>query len=311
MSNNRVYLLMVLTCIFWAGAFVAGKLSAQEFPAVSLTFFRFLIALPFIFLILIRLQPSAWKPTRKQWPPLILLGIAGTFFYHILFFSSLKYTSAINSSLIGSSLPMVTTFISVLFFQEKMSLVRLAGVLLAFSGVILTITNGDRQVLANLSFNTGDLIMFLAICCWALYMALSRKFMQDYRLSPIMLTAYTFLVCTLASAVFVPWEGPAAYLPGTTLKGWLAVIYMAIFPSVLGYLIQSMAVEKIGAARTSIFVNLVPVFTIILAMVILGEEPGLFKLFSTLIIISGVYITSQRGTPGKRMFKKAVYRAGS
>lgn len=308
MSNSRIYFLMVLAALFWSGAFVAGKLSVQEFPPVSLTFFRFIIALPFIFFILKRQQPGNWAPARAQWPPLIFLGIIGTFLYHVLFFSCLKYTTATNSAIIGSALPMITTLITVLFLHEKTSLLRTAGIITAFFGVLLTITSGDLQVLTTLQFNTGDIIMLLAVICWAVYMALSRRFMQTYGFSPLMLTAYTFLVCTVASAVFVPLERPLEYLPGTTLKGWVLVMYMAVFPSVLGYLIQLTAVQKIGAPKTSVFVNLVPVFTIILSLIVLGEKLVPFKLMSAFIIIAGVYITNR---PEKNTGQKGALEAVS
>lgn len=86
MSINRIYLLMILATLFWSGAFITGKLAVQEFPVFTLTFFRFLIALPFIFIILKKMEPAGWLPSKRQWVPLIILGFLGTFLYHGLFF---------------------------------------------------------------------------------------------------------------------------------------------------------------------------------------------------------------------------------
>ena len=83
------------------------------------------------------------------------------------------------------------------------------------------------------------------------------------------------------------------YLPEVTWKGWSSVLYMAIFPSVIGYLVQQMAIKEIGASRTAAFVNLVPGFSIILSGIILGEEITMFKLLSGAIIISGVYLNTR------------------
>lgn len=292
LSEQAVYGLMVCTALFWSGAFITGKMAVQQFPAFALTFFRFLFALPFIFAILYVKQRQAWLPSRRQWRPLLVLGTVGTFLYHGLFFSSLHYTTAINSSLIGATNPMVTALLAAAFFHDRLGWRRTAGIFLSFGGVFLTITRGDWQVAATLQFNTGDIFMFAAVWSWAVYSVLSRGYMKQYELTPLMVTAYTFLVCTLVSVPFVLWERPAAYLPFTTWGGWLAILYMAVFASVLGYLFQLIAIQKIGAPKTAIFINLVPVFTMLQAQLILGETVTWLQLVSAGVIIGGVYLTT-------------------
>ncbi|WP_088228335.1 DMT family transporter [Desulfosporosinus sp. FKB] len=293
MSDKKVHLLMVLTSIFWSGAFITGKIAVGEFPPFALTFFRFLFALPFIFAILYLREPGNRIPRGKQWLPLLLLGFIGTFCYHSLFFTSLKYTSAINSSLIGAMNPIVTTFLAVLFFAERLTPSRLLGLILSFLGVFFVITNGDLQLVSQMRFNKGDIVMLVAVCCFAVYSLLSRRFMKRYNLSPLMVTAYTFLICVIISFPFFLWEKPSAYLASTSASGWLSILYMSVFASVLGYLIQMVAIQRIGAPRTAIFVNLVPIFTIIQSVTILGESVTLFKLLGAAIVISGVYLTTR------------------
>jgi drug/metabolite transporter (DMT)-like permease len=292
MSKNRVYILMVLAAIFWSGAFITGKIAVREFSALSLTFFRFLFALPLIFLILRIREPEKWKPQKTQWVPLITLGIIGTFLYHALFFSSLKYTTAINSSLIGAMNPMVTTFLAILFFREKVTPLRILGILLSFIGVFLIVTNGDLQILTTLRFNYGDILMFIAVWCWATYAVISRRYMQKYQLTPLMTTAYTFLVCTIVALPLFLWEKPFNII-NISLAGWLSILYMAIFASVLGYMFQLLAIQYIGAAKASIFINLVPIFTITQSLLILHEPFSVFKFISGGIILIGVYLASR------------------
>jgi len=284
---------MVLAALFWSGAFITGKLAVREFPPFALTFFRFLLALPVIFLILYKRQPGEWVPKKEEWPPLIMLGIIGTFLYHVLFFLALKYTTAINSSLIGATNPMVTSLLAALLFSERLSFSRTMGVLISFTGVFFIVTNGDWNVVAGFRFNPGDVLMFVAVFSWAVYSILSRKVMGKYQLSPLTVTAYSFLVCVVFTVPFVVWEKPMTYLPSTTTGGWLSVLYMAIFASVLGYLIHMTAVQKIGAPKAAIFINLVPVFTISQSVFLLGESFSWFKLASTVIIVAGVYLTSR------------------
>jgi len=293
MSDKQIRLLMVLTTIFWSGAFITGKIAVGQFPPFALTFFRFLFALPLIFIIYYVREPGNLLPRGKQWPPLILLGFVGTFCYHALFFSSLKYTTAINSSLIGAINPMVTTLLAALFFSEQLTPRRLFGIFLSFSGVFLFITNGDLQLISQFQFNKGDLLMLIAVCCFAVYALLSRRYMKQYQLSPLMVTAYTFLICVVISVPFVLWEKPSTYLFSATASGWLSILYMSVFASVLGYLIQMVAIQRIGAPRTAIFINLVPIFTIIQSVTILGESITLFKLIGAAIVITGVYLATQ------------------
>ncbi len=290
MSEKHVHMLMVLTAVFWSGAFITGKIAVQEFPAFALTFFRFLFALPFIYLILYTREPQNLLPHGRQWLPLVILGFIGTFCYHVFFFTSLKYTTAINSSLIGAMNPMITTLLAALFFHERLTTGRVCGIALSFSGVFFVVTNADMRVISGFHFNEGDLLMLVAVCSWAVYSLLGRRYMKQYDLSPLMVTAYTFLVCVALSIPFVTWENPASYLMSTTMGGWMSILYMSVFASVLGYLIQMIAIQRIGAPRAAIYINLVPVFTIIQSVTILGETITIFKLIGAATIISGVYL---------------------
>ena len=296
MSDNRVCLLMIFAAIFWSGAFITGKIAVQEFPIFALTFFRFLMALPFIFGLLYTREKERWLPQSRQWVPLVILGIIGTFCYHVLFFSSLRYTSAINSSLIGATNPVLTCLMAALFFNEKLTRKRILGIIFSFAGVFLTITNADWQLISTFSFNPGDILMFSAVFCWALYALLGRGYMQQYALTPLMVTSYTFFICVIISIPFVLWENPASYLARTSVNGWLSILYMSIFASVLGYLSQMFAIERIGASRTAVFVNLVPIFTIIQSVLILGESFTLFKCVGACSIILGVYLATRSDT---------------
>ncbi len=294
MSDKQVRLLMVLTSLLWSGAFITGKLSVQEFPPFALTFFRFLFALPFIFIILYVREPKNLFPRGQQWRALILLGFVGTFCYHAFFFTALKYTTAINSSLIGAINPIITTILAVLFFSERLTPWRVFGIFLSFSGVFIFITNGDLQLISQFQVNWGDLLMLMGVFCFSLYALLSRRFMKQYQLTPIMVTAYTFLICVVISIPFVLWENPVTYLSATTARGWLSILYMSVFASVLGYLFQSIAIQRIGAPSTAVFINLVPIFTIIQSITILGESITSLKLICAAIVITGVYLATRQ-----------------
>lgn len=276
---------MVLAAIFWSGAFIAGKFSIEEFPVFSLVFFRFLIATAIIFVIMIRVEDN-WKITKKDLKMFLTLGIVGMVGYHVFFFLSLKFTTATNSSLIGAINPIVTTVLACIFLKEKVNRKNIIGILMSLLGVILITTNGNLSLLLSLKFNIGDILMIIAVICWASYGILSKKALEVY--SPIKITSYAFLTCTIILVPFVILEKPWTFIQDTTINGWISILYMAIFPSVFGYLIQQMSNKKIGPTKTSLYINLVPVFSMILAFFILGEEISIIKIGAGILIISGI-----------------------
>ena len=290
MINKLDRYLMVIATFFWAGAFIAGKFSVKEFPPSSLTFLRFFFASLVIFPILIKKEEN-WKIERSQWKTFIVLGIVGMVGYHILFFKSLKYTTAVNSSLIGATNPIITTILAVIFLKEKIKFKNIISILVSFVGVVLIITNGSIDAILNFKINMGDILMIVAVVCWAIYSILSKK--ASISFSPIKITSYAFLVCVIVLTPFFILEKPWIYIPKTTVRGWLSILYMSIFASVGGYLIQQISIKNIGPSRTSLYVNLIPVFSMILAFFILGEKIILIKVFAGLLIGAGVFLNSK------------------
>lgn len=293
-NNGKIYFLMVLASFFWAGAFVAGKLSVPYIPVFSLTFFRFLLATMVLYVV--RKKSKLWggyEFSNADIPVFLFTGIVGMVFYHLFFFTALSYTTAINSSIIAAMNPVITVIIGYLFVKQKITFRMLIGILISFAGVMLTITGGEFEVFEKLKFNPGDIIMLVAVISWASYSVFSRT--KGGRFSAIVLTYYSFLVCTIICFPLFLTDKPWQWLDKVPLIAIVAVIYMSIFASVAGYLIQQMSIRQIGTAKTSIFVNLVPVFSIALSTIILGEEVKLIKIITAAIIISGVYICQTSG----------------
>lgn len=288
MSNRKIYLLMVLSTFFWAGAFIAGKLSVPFIPAFTLTFLRFLIATTILYFVVKYKDKSNYKLTKKDIPIFLFTGIIGMFGYHIFFFTALKYTTAINSSVIGATNPIITTILCIIFLKDKITFKRALGIILSFTGVFLTITNANLSTIYNLSLNKGDLLMLIAVCMWAAYSVFSKKVMHKF--SPLILTFYSFLFCTVILIPFVLYERPWLFMGQVPYYSFLAVVYMSIFASVIGYLVQQMSIKQIGPSKTSVFINLVPIFSIVLSVTILKESISTIKIFTTLLIITGVYI---------------------
>jgi drug/metabolite transporter (DMT)-like permease len=282
--------IMIIAVLFFAGAFIAGKFSIAEFPVFSLVFFRFLIATVVIFCIMIVVEKD-WKIKKEEVPLFLTLGAIGMLGYHVLFFLSLKYTTATNSSLIGATNPLVTAILVTIVFKERLKSKNIFSILIALFGVILIITNGDINVLLNLKVNHGDLLMFTAVFLLVIYAMISKKALKKH--SPIKITSYAFLFCVILLIPFVIMEKPMEFLPKVSFNGWMSVIYMAICSSVVGYLIQQISLKRIGVSKTSLYMNLVPVVSMILAYFMLGESIGIIKILAAACIITGVIINTR------------------
>ena len=278
---------MFISTWFWAGAFIAGKYCAPYIPPFALVFMRFLIAA-------VVLKAALWvfpieqkyKIQKEDIKLQILLGIIGMFGYHVIFFASLHYTTAINASIIAASNPMLTVLFGALIFRQYMTKQVIIGVLLSFTGVFMTITGLKWDVIKNLAFNSGDLLMLVAILLWCTFLLLGKK----SRIPPIRLTLNNFTIAALVSFPFFILKAPLSWLPAVTPAAWIAVVYMAICPSVFSYCVLQIAVKEIGAQRASVFANFVPAFSMILAVLILGENFEIIKLLTMVLIVAGVII---------------------
>lgn len=293
-SDRRTYYLMIISTFFWAGAFIAGKIGVREFSPMMLTFLRFSIATAIVFPLMIIKEPGKWQIRREDWLVLFAVGFLGMFAYHVLFFTALKYTTAINSSMIAAASPLITSIFSALLVGEAFTSKRFGAVALAILGVGIIMTDGDPEVLRSLSFNPGDIWMLSAVVCAALYAVLSRKLRGKY--SPLAITSWSFLICVVLLVPFVSGDLRGTFESGASLKGWSSVLYMAVFPSVVSYLLQQISIRDIGPSRTMAFVNMVPVFSMAMAFLILGETITTVKIIAVLVIIAGVSINSRLKT---------------
>jgi drug/metabolite transporter (DMT)-like permease len=211
--------------------------------------------------------------------------------YHLLFFGALKYTTATKASMINAVNPLITAFLASFFVNEKLNGKKIVLIIMAFLGVVLTIIDWDFSKIFNMSFNLGDLLMLLATICWAIYSVLVKKTMKNY--TPIKLTTYTFLSCVIMLFPFAIKEIIFDNALMVGIKPYFAVLYMGIFPTVLGYTIQQVSIKEIGAGKTSLFINLVPVFSTLMAVAFLHETVKSVNIISGMMIITSVIIYSR------------------
>jgi drug/metabolite transporter (DMT)-like permease len=269
--------LAVLTSLLFAGSFVAGKYATAELEPLSITLFRYLIALAVLqgFVIWFRADLSLrhrlpdGSPDKTQgklhWRhigALFLTGTLGVVGYHFFFFLALRYTETTNTAIINAFNPVVTGFLAAIFLQERLSWRNYGGGVLAIVGVLILLTQGNLIKLFHLDLNQGDLLMVCAVLCWAVYANLLRYLGRTY--SGLTMSYYGALFGVLQLLVL---SGPE--LLGMAMPSWpaiLGIVYMGVGASGIGYLLFTLSTQRIGPTRsTSIVYSGVPIWVALLA----------------------------------------------
>lgn len=289
---GQPYLLLVLTTFFWGGNFAAGRAAAGHVPPVTLALIRWTLA----FLILL---PFAWPHLRRDWPTirrnlpfLTLLAATGIAAFNTLLYVGLEHTTAIKAALLQSSQPLLIGIWSFVLFSQMLTGKQVVGIVISSLGVIGIITEWSPEVLLGLELNIGDLVVFAACVCYALYSVLLRRLPQMHWTS---LLSSTFLIGVVILVPFWAWEMAAGRFPELNASTLGIAAYVAIFPSIGSYLFYMRGVQLVGPNRAGPFLHLVPVFATMFAIVLLGEQLRLYHLASFALIFLGITIATRRG----------------
>ncbi|HBH13092.1 MAG: hypothetical protein XD91_0667 [Clostridiales bacterium 38_11] len=287
-NETKMTLLMLMATVFWAGAFITGKMGVYALSPLVLTFLRMFFAAIIIFPIMVLNEKDNWRIKLSSVKYAVLTAGVGMIGYHMFFFYALRYTDASKASMINAVNPLLTALMAVIFLGEKLTPRKIFFILTAFAGVVLTLSNWNLQRIISFDLNLGDLLMLCGATMWATYGIIVKRIMPFF--TPLKLTTYTFV---FSAIMLFPFTAKELISLDYIRIGWmpfLAVLYMAIFPSVIGYTIQQMAIKELGARKTALFINLVPVISTIFAIIFLGEKLFKLNLVSGAIIIVSVIL---------------------
>ncbi|GAA3961267.1 DMT family transporter [Allohahella marinimesophila] len=287
------YLGLTLTALFWAGNAVVGRSVVDTIPPLSLSFYRWTIAL----CILLPLGlPGVWRQRHvvlaHKWSLLLLSALSVGAFNTLLYLSALS-TTALNISLVASTIPIMIAFLAWLILGDRLRLPQTLGIVLAMLGILVVISRGDWATLTELNFHLGDVIMIAAVSCWGLFSVLLRR--QAVPLEPI---AFLTVQVALGVLVILPFYLvdllfiSGGFIVDATVVPPLA--YVAIFPGLLAYAFWNNGVHTIGPSRAAIFMYLSPIFTAILAGLFLGERMSIFYIAGGALILAGLQLTTRR-----------------
>ncbi|GAB6191204.1 DMT family transporter [Desulfocastanea catecholica] len=284
------YFSLVFTMLLWGGTFIAGRLLADSVAPASAAFLRFVIASSAMLVVTLLVEKKLLWPPKMQWLPLILLGMTGVFAYNVFFFNGLHHISGGRASLIISCTPLVITIFATFFLRERLTALKSCGVLLSLSGAVTVISNGHPGALFTGGFGPGEQALLGCVLSWSAYSIIGRSVLQT--LSPLSAVCYSSMIGTLLLAVPAAREGLFSRLSTITSVDWTSLAYLGFFGTAIGFSLYYQAIKKIGATRAGIFINLVPLFSILLSWLILGESVKPVVLAGGLLILTGVSLTN-------------------
>jgi len=282
--------MMLLPPLFWGGNAVAGRMAAGLVPPLSLAFWRWLFA----FLLLLPFGlPRVLAQTdrvRRHWKLLCLLSLSSVTAYNSFLYVALTTTTAVNATLVSAAIPVGIVSLSWLWFREGVGLRQAAGIILSLGGVLLVIARGDLQALLSLSLHVGDLWALAAVASWSLFSVVLRRYptgLDSLALLTVQVGLGTLFILPL-------YLGELAMGKSFDLS-WTAaglIAYVAVFPSLVAYGLWNLGVTRLGASSAGLYVNLIPVFTALLAIPMLGESFHWFHGFGMALIFVGIWLAT-------------------
>jgi drug/metabolite transporter (DMT)-like permease len=289
-TKLSISIILVLVSFVWAGSFIVVKTITEEINPIDLGFLRFLIATPLMFLILLIRKKRVHIPL-KELPSLSILGLTGVTLLYIFQFVGINYTNASTSAVLINTNVIFIALLSAFILKETLSKKRITGISLSFFGVIIIVLSNLQEENFNLNniFFIGSILILLSALCWAIYSIVGKQLLKKY--DTLTVTTYAFGLGILFYIPFI-FSDIISTIQKISLNGVIAILYLAILCSIFGYMGWYYALKKIEASKAAVFLNLIPLFAIIMSY-FLGENIAIFFLLGATLIIYGVYLTQK------------------
>ena len=280
------WLWLVSAPLFWAGNFIVGRALRGDAPPVTLNFWRWALALA----LLVPLSLGQLRRHRaallRAWPLVLALGLTGIALYQVLAYYALSLTTALSAALVGATAPLAIALCAWAAYHDPITPRQGIGLLAALAGAVIVITRGDIGALLVLRLGQGELLMAAAVGVWAVYSVLLKR-------APAGVPALTLLTASAIAglALMTPaylWQLAAGERLAISAATLLGVGYTALFASVLAFLAWGRGVAALGPSRAAGFINLLPIFTALLSVALLGEQIAPFHLAGAALVFLGV-----------------------
>ncbi|MEQ1144048.1 DMT family transporter [Acinetobacter soli] len=285
------FLLPLIAVLIWSMNIAVTRYAVDLIEPASISFYRWLIA--FIVLTPFMLF-KVWAQralVRRHLGQLAVLSAFGMVLYQGLSYTAAHYTTATNMGIVNAFIPVFTIFVSMLILKDIPNRFAIVGSIISFLGLLYILGKGDFTTLLNVGGHSGDLLMVVAVFFYAFYGVFLKKWQLKI---PLLISLYVQIGFALLYHIpFLMYFG----LDAINAQNAPSLLYAGIFPSLLAPLLWMLAVQHIGPNRTSIFMNLMPVFTAIIASLWLAEQWTLFHTIGGMMILVGIVMAQKKNAP--------------
>lgn len=290
----------ILATLIWSGNFIVARGMIREVPPISLAFFRWVTASIVITIISWKHLKTSIDLLKKHWQYLLLVAFFGITTYNTLIYVAGQYIPAINLALIGTtSSPVFSIILAAIVLKEQLSTLRLAGLFLCIAGILTLLSKGSINTLIHFHFSPGDWWILTAALMFAVYNILVRK--KPSAIGPLPFLWVTFILGTLMLLPAYLVESSQQPAINWSPSIFMIILYLGVGNSVICYLLWNFSIANLGAGRTALFGNLIPLFSSIEALIILKERVSWVHGLSALLVITGLVLANLKtGMKGQK-----------
>lgn len=318
-SEYFSYVLLLITVTFWGLAWPVGRVIVSKdfgktIPQFMVVTIRYIIFVSLLFIVTRFIEGNNGFPFfKKHWKELSVMGLISVTFYQFGYLYGETYTAASDASLVVATSPIVVLFVAAALIKEDITPTKIAGSIIAFIGVVIIVGFSPNTDVPNRFLGDG-LVLFAAIS-YGTYTVLLRRIFNKYETKPSSFHVLSWLslmglIFTLPVAMLT---GPAYFTSISVwltipLRIWAGIIYLAVFSSLIAYLTYTEGVKKIGAGRSAIFVNLVPVVGVTASIIFIGEKfDPIVQILSFVLIFTGILLVNRKPKAVNKVDSKPVY----
>lgn len=283
------YAFPLLAVLFWSANTVVNKMTVGVIFPAEVGFYRWVFAGVLFTPFILRAVLGNWANIRPHLLKIFVLGVLGMAIYQSLAYFAAPKTSATNMGIILSLMPMMSLGMAIIALGQRLTMGAIFGALCSFLGVLLVVSQGDLASLTRQGINMGDAMMLIATLAYALYSTLLKYWQMDI---PALQLLYLQILVAIIVLFPLFWFSEKAGLNSTNLP---LVLFACVFASIAAPLAWMRAIRSLGPSRTSVFFNLMPVLTIIIAAIVLSERLALYHAIGGSLTLFGV-ILSERWT---------------
>tara|TARA_B100001094_G_scaffold332129_1_gene402905 strand:- start:1207 stop:2130 length:924 start_codon:yes stop_codon:yes gene_type:complete len=299
MNHLWIHVKLILVVAIWGVGWPAGRVIAQEVAPFAASWLRYIVAVLF-FLIYLRLSTEWIYPSRDEWKRVAWIGFFSTCLYQAFFMVGMKYTAAGDASLMITFNPFFTALLAVVFLKEAMHWRLSVGIALGIAGVGVLFWYSPN---VDIPFNEralGDVLIAGAAFAWACNTIQMKKAMTEPAkdsgrcLSPLQLTVWSSVAGLIMLTPVMVAETWVVGLPSPSTNAWIAMIFLAIFSTVIAYVWFADGILTIGAGKSALYVYLVPIFGILSGYLLLDEKLGASLVLAFVLIVGGVMLAQSK-----------------